>query len=155
MSSANNNETVVSPVFGQVEKVDAVNGIIGIYIPRDADHNVFAPITAVVTRIQVENGALEKDVFLANENSVGRVRLWLLTAKETEMAFSLEVGEGYITRRVLLEVEPSETIHQGQAVAYILLGSRSAVKMPTGALINVKPGDVLVGGVTKLGTFNE
>lgn len=64
--------------------------------------------------------------------------------------FWIEVGEGYVTDRILFRVRQNQTVRRaGARIGEIILGSLSEVHLdPRASHVLVRAGDKVTGGVT-------
>lgn len=160
---------VFAPTHGVVRHADDER--ITIYIaPRD-DHRVYAPVAGRVTRINTYEGKIRRPVspeeyrlgsdsrvFQSYENKTGRVTVHMEEeGTRLPLSFWLEVGEGYITERVRLDVLEGQYVPSpGTPIGEILLGSLSELHLPMGShgerrvRVLVKPGQKMVGGATPI-----
>ena len=58
---------------------------------------------------------------------------------------------GYLARRIVCEVKEGDTLTSGEKIGMMKFGSRMDIIVPTSSKINVKIGDVVVGGETIIG----
>jgi phosphatidylserine decarboxylase len=58
---------------------------------------------------------------------------------------------GYLARRIVCEVKEGDVLHSGDKIGMMKFGSRMDIIIPTSSEINVKVGDVVVGGETIMG----
>ncbi|MBS1536692.1 MAG: phosphatidylserine decarboxylase family protein [Bacteroidetes bacterium] len=58
---------------------------------------------------------------------------------------------GYLARRIVCEVKEGDSLQSGEKIGMMKFGSRMDIIVPTSSVINVKIGDVVVGGETILG----
>jgi len=57
---------------------------------------------------------------------------------------------GFVARRIVWYVKEGDNMKQTQQLGFIKFGSRVDVFFPVGTKLNVKPGDVVTGGITVL-----
>jgi len=77
-------------------------------------------------------------------------------ALETEHAkpvFLRQVA-GFLARRIVCYGQEGLNVSQGSELGFIKFGSRVDILLPLDAVIKVKPGDKVKGGITTLATFN-
>lgn len=148
--------TVLAPTYGIVE--EASPSSIVIYIDARDNHSVHSVVSGYVSKITTYQGEILRPIrgrtsmFQAFERKTGRVTI----SYELGVSVDLEVGEGYITDRVQLEIKEGDWIAPaGKRIGEILLGSLSEVHLPgpPSTRILVKKGDVLQGGVTPIAMF--
>ncbi len=73
---------------------------------------------------------------------------------EAEFRFSIVQYAGILARRIVSFIEEGEDVEAGQRIGMIRYGSRVDVIMPEDFVINVKEGDRVVAGITKIAENN-
>ena len=171
---------IVAPTYGFVTEVTTTK--ITVYIPRKANHNVFAPAGGWITSIEAFQGDWLRPIFQSWVKKTGRVIIGMATpitppfsssdadADEippttTQISelndpwmfteFWLEVGKPkYVTDRVRLDIDTDDRVEAGDKIGEILLGSLSEIHFSDQFVIEpaVQPGDWVVGGETIVAT---
>jgi len=75
---------------------------------------------------------------------------------ETETGYKLLLHQvaGFLARRIVCYCNEKQEVVQGNELGFIKFGSRVDIYLPTNSQINVKIGDNVKGGVTKIATLN-
>ena len=163
------NDIFISPVYGVIisdRKIDIGSGNttenreLNIYVdPKDVK-TVFAPTSNAPSRIWIKYGSWTRVVpefhkretrnFVATEKHKGRVYFqW--GPKRDGIFFALEVGEGYITETVRVDIEENESVKKGAEIGEILIGSTLLVYYDNNQWeLLVKPHQKVEGGRTPL-----
>ena len=159
-------ESVVSPTYGTIVGIGNNTDLIAnnrdsrvtIYIAKEDDHLVFAPVSGKIHHVFTVNGKFspETNLFVANPNlpyemHTGRIYLeWA----DRRITMALEVGKPkYVTDRVKMSVNFGYEVESGRKIGEILIGSTSYVyynsydyRIPE----SVSLGTVVVGGMTAI-----
>jgi len=145
-SACSSNESIVAPTHGVI--TDIVGNKITIYISSEDNHDIFAPRTGTITSIIAKEGDFDRylKLFKAWEKKIGR-----LTIEINDTIFLLEVGEGYITKRVRLTKNIEQHVNQSEVIGEIVLGSLSEIYLPKAYVVTVQEGQRVIGGKTVLG----
>jgi phosphatidylserine decarboxylase len=61
---------------------------------------------------------------------------------------------GYVARRVLTYCKVGDEAKQGEEFGFIKFGSRVDILLPVSAQVEVKLGEVVKGGITRIANFN-
>ena len=157
------NDIFVSPVYGVIisdrgfsQEIQELN----IYIDPKDIKTVFAPTSNVPSRIWTEYGSWtrvapefhkqETRNFVATEKHKGRVYFqW--GPKHDGIFFALEVGEGYITDTVRVDIKENESVEKGAKIGEILIGSTALFYYNSNKWeLLVKPHQKVTGGHTPL-----
>lgn len=147
--------TMVSPVTGIVDTIDKKT--IGIYVPRDSDHKLYAPITSIVYLIEEQEGLWSRQTKIfevpITQTKTGSVKLHLYGLVNSLV--EVKVGYSrYVTNKVQLDVDNTDVLHnsvlQAKKIGDILVGSYLNLGLPSFAQFKlmVRPGDKVVGGKT-------
>lgn len=154
---------ILAPTFGLVVCVLPLQGIITLYIPREANHNIFAPIGGRVGDIKSCQGHFSRPEleFVAETQKDGRLSFKIENQEENTCVDTwIEVGKrSYITDRVKLLIDKHDMVEAGQHIGEIILGSLSEIHLFNHSPHNVisyhiKPGDYLIGGQSVLATIH-
>lgn len=136
---------IVSPVSGFVDRVDEFGNVLFVIRTTD-DHEVRAPVSGEVTRIEGEGGVFEGDRWTVQAPKTER-----LTFEIGGIEFKLEVGKPrYVTDTVRVDAKVGDVVERGHLVAEILLGSRAELVAPSDPYFEVlvRPGDSVRAGET-------
>lgn len=146
---------VVSPADGRV------------FIIRDVEHEEFvggpatqiaiflSPLNVHVNRIpvsgRVEHVGYFKGKFEAafKEKSDLNERTHIGIAND-RMRLLMKQIAGAVARRIVYEIEEGDEVIVGERFGMIKFGSRTDVFVPAGAIVEVKEGDIVSGGLTVL-----
>lgn len=146
---------IISPVSGQVTKVGHKNGEanITIYIPPEFNHSIFSPIEGQVVDIKAFQGTFSHHIYKSSIHETGRI---LVTIQSylfdvEPISFWIEVGEGYITDMVRLEISIGSHVEKGKEIGSIVIGSLAQVQLPNCPFVNISQGSACQGGKTILG----
>ena len=85
-------------------------------------------------------------LFKAWEKKRGR-----LTIKISDTNFLLEVGEGYVTKRVKLTKNVGQRVNHSEVIGEIVLGSLSEIYLPKDYVVIAQEGKRVIGGKTIVG----
>lgn len=164
-------ENVYAPIDGKVTHVDAENGIITVYVAKTDSHIIYAPTSGTLTNTVEENGLwVRPGTFnVPDQTKTGRLVLCMKTTNGRTYEFWVEVGHGkYITDTIRLDIRAGDTINEKSSIGEIVIGSlyemhlkscrvtsvgrrENSIVLPqlvNTVVPNVKPGDVLSGGVS-------
>lgn len=114
---------IVSPVNGII--TDIGNDHITIYINRTDNHDIYSPISGVLTNILNYKGSWTRHIFHAEENKIARTTLFIKNPDMDQMiSFWLEVGKPkYVTDRILINKNIGDYLIRGEYIGEIILGS--------------------------------
>jgi phosphatidylserine decarboxylase len=108
------------------------------------------PVPGRVTKVDFRKGrflpAFHHDAAAHNERS----EVWIDYAG-TIVVFRQIVG--ILARRVVCRVKPGDVLRPGQRFGMMKFGSRMDVFLPEGAVLLVKEGDKVIGGITAIATL--
>ncbi len=147
---------ILSPVNGRVTKVE--RNAVTIYIPVETDHRVYSPVSGTIVSILAKKGKFEYVrfhpglLFKATPEQKGRVLVIIQPwSGGQKVSFWLEVGQGYVTDRIRLDVTVHEEVQQAEVIGEILLGSLAEIQLPEGSQVLVSKGQWVRGGKTVVG----
>ncbi|MFI5362019.1 MAG: phosphatidylserine decarboxylase [Elusimicrobiota bacterium] len=112
-----------------------------------------APCAGAVAKVQVVEGS-----FAAAMKDAARYNARVVMTIEPGAGRAPLVVEqiaGLIARRIECWPKPGDAVVSGQRYGIIYFGSQAAVRFPAGSKCTVKPGDVVVGAVTEVGTWTS
>ena len=150
-------EIIVSPVGGNICCINSEEALITIFISATIKHEIFAPISGKILKLEACNGKIsrpellwfsadhEKNARLAiniQNDTVGIVQLWL------------EVGKSWITDEIFLRVKEGDLVQQGEKIGELKIGSLGEVhfhpKLKNNIKYLVKYSEPVIGGKTPL-----
>lgn len=136
-----------------------------IYIAVSDEHSIYAPVAGHVDELRAERGEWRRpiypdeqepgalSVFQAYETKKGRAICRMTDAYTRRgIEFWIEVGEGYVTDRILFRVKQNQTVRRaGARIGEIILGSLSEVHLDSRvSRVLVRAGDKVMGGITPI-----
>ncbi len=144
---------ILSPVSGVVREISTTNKEtkIGVYIrgPFDKvqdDHTIYSPIRGKINFKPFE-GKFEEESFFSQTNKIGYIKFEI-----GKIRFNIYVGKGYVTDQIDVSIKDGNNVKQGQKLGEIVvhpLNSYAHIFLEW-EKVNVKMGDVLIGGKTVL-----
>ncbi len=151
-------KAIISPADGRVIKIEEVEerGIlrgkarkVSIFMNIFNVHVNRIPCTGKVTKILYHKGQflsadLDKASELNERNSI------LIEAADGHRILTIQIA-GLIARRIVCWVEEGMVLERGQRFGLIKFGSRLEVFMPLDARVDVKVGDKVRAGETRIG----
>ncbi len=151
LANAQGRGVVLAPTHGVVERVSPPYAV-DIYIAEDDNHDVFAPISGQLLRVESQTGEFVGTQFQVPYEKTERV--FLTFQGEVQVVLWLEVGKPkYITNNVRFSVEAGAWVRAGDRIGEILLGSRSGLVLSHPATITAQPGQRVRGGEHIIGQW--
>jgi len=140
----------VVPTFGRVVKIEK-NTITTLIDIRD-NHLVFSPVDGKLRDLAFLNGVFKHKIFESVITKKGRAIIQIFDINNMDYFIFLEVGEGYVTNRVRIDIEINQEIERSDIIGEILLGSLSEIRLPSykSLRILVNENEKVVGGVTPI-----
>jgi phosphatidylserine decarboxylase len=146
---------VLAPAHGQVDFIDEKSEEImggrcvrvAIYLSLKDVHVQYAPIAGRVTHLKDFPGKFQRAIrrdYEANRNTLFRFE------DDSGNVVGLRLIAGLLVRRIVPWVRLGDRVSLGQRISLIRFGSRADLYLPLGSLLQVRPGDRLVGGETLL-----
>jgi phosphatidylserine decarboxylase len=149
LSPADGRVLVAGPARPEVAPPGAWQQISIFLSPMDVHVNR-TPVSGRVTKVDFRKGrflpAYHHDAAGQNERS----EVWV-DHGGTTIVFRQIVG--ILARRVVCRVKPGDVLAPGQRFGIMKFGSRMDVFLPLDALLLVKEGDKVVGGITPIATL--
>lgn len=136
---------VIAPSSGKV--ISASKDTVRIFIPYSENHELYAPITGMVSGIQSEYGNFEKNVFEAK--TLKRLKVVLDIDGDIPIKVEAFTGFPFRPKRIRVDVNEMDVVNEGQKIGEILLGSMTETHFPIG--LKAKP---LFGGIEFTPTVN-
>ena len=126
--------------------------IVSIFMNLNDVHHNRTPISGEVISVHHSNGKfLPVNTFeagLVNEKSEILIKGDNITVKMIQIA-------GFLARRVVTHVKPSEKVKIGDVIGLINLGSQVTLVMPSNIEIKIKQGDRVIAGESILAKINS
>lgn len=109
------------------------------------------PISGVVKFVKYHKGKYL--VAWDPKSSTDNERTTIVIENKSGVPILFRQIAGALARRIVWYVKEGDVVKQSEQFGFIKFGSRVDVYLPLGTKVNVKIGDVVKGGITKLGEF--
>ena len=149
---------IISPADGVVTEAEWVETTLGGKLRVSIFLNVFdvhvnrSPITGTVTTVEYREGgymnAMAPESVLTNEQTLIQV-----DGGGYQVAFKQIAG--LLARRIVCNLKEGDRVERGQRIGLIKFGSRCDVLMPAEAMLKVKTGMRVIGGLTVLAALPD
>ncbi|HDS45641.1 MAG TPA: phosphatidylserine decarboxylase family protein [Methanomicrobia archaeon] len=137
---------LISPASGKILRFDADRQMLTIFMHLHNVHLTVAPLDGVVTRITPEQGAF-KPAFIRSADFNTRNTIELSTAFGNICVVHIA---GFLTRKILCDVQVGQQVQQGERLGKICFGSRVDISVPDGFALLVTEGARVRCGKTPL-----
>jgi phosphatidylserine decarboxylase len=149
---------IVSPGDGVVTETVAIQTPegarqrISIFLSVFNVHVNRAPISGVLTRVRYQKG---KYLNAMNPASADQNEQNIATVRGDGYEVTFKQIAGLLARRIVFNLKEGDTVERGQRVGLIKFGSRVDVLLPTEAVLQVKVGDRVNGGLSILASMPQ
>lgn len=137
---------IVSPADGRVREVDDGRGLVSVYLALRNVHVTRSPWNCKIDDVKLLRG---KHAPAFSKKTLGNERAEMTLSSDAGPMTVVEIT-GAIARRIVLYVQPGQTLEKGQKLGLIRFGSRVDVFLPATATIEVAKGDRVRAGVTTI-----
>jgi phosphatidylserine decarboxylase len=143
---------ILSPADGTVLEISGAQGgrVIRIFLSVFNVHLQRAPVSGTIRNVEYKPGkflpAMKPEAHVENEQNI-------ITLQSAKGNFEVRQIAGILARRVVSWVKAGQQVEQGQQIGFIKFGSQVDLTVPASAIIKVKTGDKVRGGLTILAEY--